>query len=111
VDKRSHYRTIIKQVLAQHAEHVASHGQIEALPVFDEEHEQYLLIDVGWDSTGRVHAVTVHLRLKADQVWVEWDGLETGATQDLLDAGIPPEDIILAFYRPVRPATWALAQA
>jgi XisI protein len=52
VDKLSHYRNIVKQVLSQHAAYVPSHGQIETLPVFDESHDQYLLVDVGWDRTG-----------------------------------------------------------
>jgi XisI protein len=54
MDKLSHYRSAVKQVLSQHAEHVPSHGQIETIPVFDERNENYLLLDLGWDRTGRV---------------------------------------------------------
>jgi hypothetical protein len=94
----------VKQILSQHAEYVPSHGQIEAIPVFDERNDQYLLIDVGWDHTGRMHAVVLHLRLRNNKVWVERDGTETGITQELLDAGVPKEDIVLGFYRPERRA-------
>lgn len=109
MDKLSQYRTIVKQILAQHAEYLPSHGQIETLPVFDECHEQYMLLDVGWDVTGRLHAVVLHVRLKDNKVWIERDGTETGIAEELLDAGVPKEDIVLAFYRPERRALWALA--
>lgn len=33
---------------------------------------------------------------------VEPDGLEEGAAQELVEAGIPKEEIILGFFRPER---------
>ena len=102
MDKLSSYRNVIKQVLAQHAEYTPSHGQIEAIPIFDERNDNYLLVDVGWDRTGRVHCVALHLRIKNGKVWIEQDGTEEGVTGELLDAGIPKADIVLGFYRPER---------
>jgi hypothetical protein len=105
MDKLSHYRSVVKQVLSQHAEYIPSHGQIETISVFDERNENYLLLDLGWDRTGRVHAAVLHLRLRDDKVWIEKDGTETGIAQELLEAGIPKEDIVLGFYRPERRAS------
>ena len=31
---------------------------------------------------------------------IEYDGMETGITNDLLKGGIPKENIVLAFYPP-----------
>ena len=75
MDKLSSYRNVIKQVLAQHAEYTPSHGQIEAIPIFDERNDNYLLVDVGWDRTGRVHCVALHLRIKNGKVW-EWQSVD-----------------------------------
>ncbi len=102
MDKVSNYRGIIEQILAQHAEQTPSHGQIETIPVFDERNDNYMVVDVGWDRTGRVHAVILHLHLQQGKVWIELDGTEEGIAQELLDAGIPKQDIVLAFYRPER---------
>jgi len=44
----------------------------------------------------------LHIRLRDDKVWIEKDGTETGIAQELLDAGVPKEDIVLGFYRPER---------
>jgi hypothetical protein len=54
---------------------------------------------MGWDRTGRVHAVVLHLHIQNGKIWVEVDATENGVTQELLDAGIPKEDIVLGFYR------------
>jgi len=104
MDKLSHYRSVVKQVLSQHAEYIPSHGQIETLPVFDERNENYLLLDIGWDRTGRIHATVLHVRLRDNKVWVEKDSTETGIAQELLEAGVPKEDTVLDCYRPERRA-------
>ena len=59
-------------------------------------------MNVGWDQTGRVHAVDLHLRIKEDKIWVEWDGTENDVIEELLEAGVLPEDIVLGFYRTER---------
>lgn len=104
MDKLNNYRHIIQQVVARHAELVPGHGQIETMPICDTTHDNYLLVDVGWDKTGRVHAIVFHGHLRDGKVWVEWDGAKPSITQELLEAGIPKEDIVLAFYRPERRA-------
>lgn len=111
MDKLTHYRSLIKQILLHHAEYPPGLGQIESLPVFDDQNNQYFLVDFGWDRTGRVHSVILHLRLKNNKVWIERDGLEEGIAPELLEAGIPKEDIVLAFYRPERRAITEFAIA
>ena len=102
MDKVDRYRDVAQKIVAQHAQYKPSHGGIEAVPICDVARDNYLLMDVGWDKTGRVHAIVFHLRLHDGKIWVEWDGTEGGITQELLDAGVSKEDIVLAFYRPER---------
>ena len=104
MDKIERYRQIIQQIVAHHAEYAPSHGQIETFPICDTNQDDYLLLDIGWDQTGRVYSVIFHLSLRDGKVWIEQDGLETGITPELLEAGIPKDDIVLAFYRPERRA-------
>jgi hypothetical protein len=61
-------------------------------------------MDLGWDRTGRVHDVVFHLKIKDGKIWIEWDGIEQGISQELLEAGVLKEDIVLGFYRPERRA-------
>ncbi len=102
MDKVKNYRSIIKQILSQHAEHTFSYGDIETIPMFDERSDSYLLVDVGWGVTGRVYTVPVHLRIKQNKVWIERDSTDAEIAEQLLEAGVPKEDIVLGFYRPER---------
>jgi len=111
MDQLTRYRSIVKRIMAEHAEQVPSHGKIETLPLFDEAHDQYAVLDLGWDRTGRVHAVVLHIRLQNGKVWIEQDGTEEGVAEELLAVGIPKEDIVLGFYRPERRAITEFAVA
>ncbi len=102
MDKLATYRSVIKQILKRHAELTPSIGQVQTVPIFDEASDNYMVVDLGWDRTGRVHAVVLHLQLQKDKVWIEVDGTENGVAQELLEAGIPKADIVLGFYRPER---------
>lgn len=102
MDKLNNYRHIIKQILAHHAECIPDYGEIETIPIFDERNDNYLLIDTGWNRLGRVHSTPIHVRIKNDKVWIEQDGTERGIAEELLDAGISKEDIVLGFYRSER---------
>ncbi|ERT08725.1 xisI family protein [Lyngbya aestuarii BL J] len=100
MEKLEQYRQAIQTIIKRHAEYTPSHGEIETLPLCDTINDNYLLMDFGWDRTGRVHAVVFHVRIHHQKIWVEWDGTEEGVTQELLDLGVPKEDIVLGFYRP-----------
>lgn len=101
-NKLDQYRTIIKQIVLQHAEYTPSHGDIEARPIFDEIRDSYLLVDAGWDKTGRVYAALLDLHVKDGKIWIEVDGTERGVAYDLLEAGVAKEDIVLGFLHPNR---------
>jgi hypothetical protein len=111
MDKLEQYRRFVKQIILRHAEYAPSLGQVESVPVFDDQRSHYFLVDYGWNRTGRVHSVILHLHIKNGKIWIERDGTEEGIAQDLLDVGIPKEDIVLAFYRPERRAITEFAIA
>jgi hypothetical protein len=111
MDQLNKYRNLIKQVLLRNAENAPTLGEIESIPVFDEQNNQYFLVDFGWNRTGRVHSVILHLQIKNGKVWIERDGTEEGIAYELMEVGIPKEDIVLAFYRPERRAITEFAVA
>ena len=72
----------------------------------DQDRDQYLLLKTGWSQGRRVRGVTLFLRLRDGKVWVEEDWTEEGIATELVKAGVPREDIVLAFHPPqVRPLT------
>ena len=111
MDKLDQYRQILQKIIENHAAYKTTYGDIETVPVCDLVHDNYLLMNIGWDRTGRVHAVDLHLRIRDDKIWIEWDGTENGVTEELLEAGVLPEDIVLGFYRPERRSMIDLSRA
>lgn len=106
--KLATYRTIIKTVLQSYADLINANPfpDQETEVVFDEERDHYMLVTMGWADKRRVRAYTVYVRLKEGKFWIEDDGLEDGIATDLLEAGVPHEDIVLAFHHPkMRPYT------
>jgi XisI protein len=62
--------------------------------------DQYLLLKMGWHQNNRIKRNVLHLRLKDQKIWIEEDWTEDGVATDLLQAGVPREDIVLAFHPP-----------
>jgi XisI protein len=101
MDKLGHYRRLVKDILQQHAQSSgASSPGLETELVFDEQHDHYMLFRLGWWPKGRVHGTTVHMRLRNGKFWIEEDWTEEGVATELLEAGVPQTDIVLAFHEP-----------
>ncbi|HWE63087.1 MAG TPA: XisI protein [Chloroflexota bacterium] len=80
------------------AQRLPATGELEVIRICDAVHDQYQVLHVGWARGERVFTVVCHLRLRDGKVWIERDGTAEGVATQLLDAGIPWEDIVLAFY-------------
>jgi hypothetical protein len=90
-------RDAVKLVIQKYARFKPSHGDVRLDTVFDEVNDRYALMQVGWDRGRRVRGNLIYVTLGENKVWIEYDGMEQGITQDLIAAGIPQERIVLAF--------------
>jgi len=97
VDTPTTDRDIVKQVIERYAKFVPSHGNIRLDTVFDDQQGRYALMQVGWDRGRRVRGNLIYVTLQQGQVWIEYDGMEQGIAQDLIQGGIAPERIVLKF--------------
>ena len=106
MDRMTDYRPIIRNVLSPYAEIRYANGDIQNEVIFDEEHDRYLVVSVGWDRTKRIHGALIHLDIHNGKVWIQRDGTEHGIARELVAAGIPKEQIVLGFHpADVRPHT------
>ncbi len=106
MDSRLTYKTTIKRILAEYARYTPAHGDIRSRLTFDDEHGSYALLQFGWDGDEYVHGAVIHIDLLGQKIWVQYDGTEEGVATDLVDAGVPKEDIVLGFRPPeLRPYT------
>jgi hypothetical protein len=97
MDTIKSYQSVIKQVISEYAKFRPSHGNIHLEPIFDDVNSRYALMQFGWDRDRRVRGNLIYVSIKDRQVLIEYDGIESGITQDLIQKGIPERDIVLAF--------------
>jgi len=100
MDRTREYAAIIRRVIEHYAQFKPAYGEIEIETVFDDKVGHYELMYVGWNRKERVHGAIIHVDLRGDKVWIQHDGTERGIAEDLLEAGIPREHIVLAFHSP-----------
>jgi hypothetical protein len=102
MDRLNEYRNLIKRGLCRLRDYHngPSRQEIEAVCVFDDEAGQYLLLWIGWQNKKRVEIIMLHIRLRDGKIWIETDGTEDGFATELLKAGVPNTDIVLAFHPP-----------
>lgn len=107
MDQLEHDRQIIKTVLQPYAKIKYAYDDIQNRTVFDPETDQYLIVSTGWSQEKhRIHGCLIHLEIIDGKVWIQRDGTEVGIANELIEAGIPQERIVLGFKRPeLRPYT------
>lgn len=101
MDKIETYRQAIKQVLHEFVDYVSgSPSEAEIVAVSDDERAIYTVFDLGWEGKRRVCMMPVLIRLVNGKVWVEADNTDYVFVDRLLEAGVPKDDIVLAFHHP-----------
>lgn len=100
MDKLNHYRQVVQQLLLKYAAYKPAHGEIEVETIFDNVHDYYQLVNVGWDHETRIHGCSIHIDIKNNQVWIQHNGTEIDIGEELVDLGIARSDIVLGFQPP-----------
>ncbi len=104
MDTLKTYRRLIREVLAPYAETEYSNvnSEIRNQLICDEETDHYLVLSMGWAEKPerRIHGCLIHLSIIDGKVWIQRDGTEDGVADDLEEAGIPKEEIVLGFHLP-----------
>jgi hypothetical protein len=108
MDKLVEYRRLVKSLLSEFAAWVnrTPPPNHEAVCVFDEERDQYALLNVTWGQYRCVRGAQVFVRLRDGKIRIEEDWTEDGLATKLLEHGVATDDIVLAFHPPaLRPFT------
>lgn len=94
------YPRILRGIVEHYAQFKPSAGDVDVEVVIDERSGHYELLHTGWANGYRIHGAVIHIDIRDGKVWIQQDGTEDGIAQQLLDAGIPKERIVLAFKPP-----------
>ncbi|RUT01353.1 hypothetical protein DSM106972_069040 [Dulcicalothrix desertica PCC 7102] len=74
--KIDEYREAIQKMLAEYAERDSDEEEVELQKVFDTKHDHYQLIYVGWDNRKRIFGLVMHLDIKNEKIWIQWNGTQ-----------------------------------
>ncbi|MCY7381526.1 MAG: XisI protein [Microcoleus sp. CAN_BIN18] len=100
MDRLKFYQDTVEKILKDHAAISYSHGDIQQYVIIDAERTHFLLFNEGWDRKKRVHGCVTHVQIIGDKIWIHYDGIEDGITDELVAAGVPKDHIVLAFHPP-----------
>lgn len=105
MDKLTRYRETVRRVLEDYASWV-TRNDVVAEVVQDPARDHFELLRFGWEGHRRIHSTMFHLDLINGKIWVQFDGTDRPIAEELVRAGVPKEDIVLAFHPAgVRPHT------
>ena len=98
--KLDEYRMKVKQLLIQYAQYRPSYGDIEVEQIFDTERDHYQIISVGWNNQKRVYGSIMHLDIKNEKIWIQQNTTEVDIALELIEMGVPKQDIVIGFHTP-----------
>ncbi len=100
MDTPATYRQLIERLLTDYARIPYAHGDVERQTIFDRAGDHYLLMLLGREGRRRVHGCLIHVDIREGKIWIQRDGTEHGIVRELMAAGLPKEQIVLAFRSP-----------
>ncbi len=99
MDSLSSYQDTIKKLLENLA---PPSDEIESQIITDTEHDHYQLTQVGWKNNRRVYGCVLHLDIKDQKIWIQHNGTELDIAQELVNRGIPKQQIVIGFQSPFK---------
>lgn len=102
MDRTEQYGNLVKKVIEDYAAFDPGTEGVEKELIFDDQRGHYELFYVGWQDWERVHAPLIHVDIRDGKIWIQHDGTEDGIVDELLEAGVPAEHIVLAWQHPFK---------
>ena len=106
MDRINKYRQIIQDVLTEYGSHkiagTEKSEEFETQLIFDTKHDHYQILHVGWKHYDRTFSCPIHIDIKDGKVWIQQNMTDYDFIEDLLEKGIPKENIVLAFHAPYK---------
>jgi hypothetical protein len=91
--KLEKYREYIQQLLTKYGSYKPSYGDVR---------EHYQLVNVGWENKRRVYGCSIHIDIKNEKIWIQWNGTEINIAEELVLMGVPKQDIVIGFHSPYK---------
>ena len=90
------------KVLQDYLDFLGNDPESDLQLILDEKNNHYLLLEAGWHKNQRIYGNLIHLDIINDKIWIQQDSTEEGIANELVQLGISPKQIVLAFKTPER---------
>lgn len=97
MDRLEPYRQAVVALLRDMAEAMSPDDQAAPVVITDREHDHYQLLVLGWAQGERIFDPAVHISLRNGKVWIEQNTTPERVGELLIAAGVPRDQIVLAF--------------
>lgn len=98
MDKLEYYRQSVQTLLERYSYFGTQNGNIENELFFDSVRDHYQLMIVGWDDLDRVYHTILHFDIKDGKIWLQQNTTDIDVGQELIDMGVPKQDIVLGLH-------------
>jgi hypothetical protein len=65
-------------------------------------HDHYQLFRVGWNGLTRIYHSVIHFDIKDNKIWIQQNTTETDLAEQLVNMGVPKEDIVFGLQPPYK---------
>jgi hypothetical protein len=94
------YRDKVQQLLTKYSQYKSSYGEVEVELIFDTQRDHYQILSIGWNHQKRVYGAIMHLDIKNEKIWIQENTTEVDIATELLEMGIPKQNIVMGFHTP-----------
>ncbi|NET10140.1 MAG: XisI protein [Symploca sp. SIO2B6] len=94
------YRQAIQTFLQDYVASRNIHAETDIDLICDQERDRYLVLDIGWNGTQRIHHCIFHFDIKDDKVWIQENNTDIEVDQELEEMGISRKDMVVGFHHP-----------
>jgi len=95
MDKLIQYRDVIRREMGEYAAW-STRGDVTGEFVEDPKKDHFEVLRFGWEGHRRIHGTILHLDIIDGKIWIQYDGTDRPIAEELVRAGVPKEDIVLA---------------
>jgi len=102
MERLSFYQSCVRELVKRHSASETAENGIQSQVVIDTENNHYQVLDIGWEGMKRIYYCFIHLDIQDGKIWIQRNMTEADLAQELLDMGVPKDDIILGLHPPYK---------
>ena len=102
MEKLDWYRQCVQKLLTKYGSDSLTQDGVEVQLIFDTERDHYQILDIGWDGYNRIYNCFMHLDIKDGKIWIQRNMTEIQIAEELVEMGVPKEDIVLGLHPPYK---------